>query len=228
MLNSVKNTTQTQYQQIEQRQSLVELIQAEIQAINKAAANILNADVLDKQESVAVIKQLIASMEQVLQVSDSEGSLFLRNTIRPVRSLYEKMLLLQANLLDENKKKITAPAIPEGMIPVFISLFQTEGLNLDKWTMLVRYLSRYIQGRPIYREEEHVLKLIRRKIENNSDAYVVVAIKPEMIVDSSRIDRNGCELLTLLDQAVQTQYIIEFVHQHKRYCLVENKLVLQD
>lgn len=232
MFNDVKKTTilQPQHQQVEQRKALVKIFHAEVETINKAANAISNsASVMDKQKCIEIIKQSLNSIERILQVSESEGSLFLRNTIKPIRSWYEQLLKLENVILKENKLVVVVPPIPENMIPVYISLFQAEGLNLAKWSMQVRSLAAYVQGRPIYSDQDQVLKLIRSKIDDSYDAYVVVAVKPEKIINSaSRLDKQGNQLLTLQDHAIESKNIIEFVHQGKHYCFIENQLILQN
>jgi intracellular multiplication protein IcmQ len=172
----------------------------------------------------------LAAIDRILQTGDWESSLFLRNTIRPVNNLRDKVVHLQTILLNEHAKQtIVAPEILAGRVPVYISLFQTEGLNLSRWAMQVRALANYVQGRPIYRVEEAVMQMIRSKLDGTNDAYVVVAIPKEtiMIESTARLDRNGCELLNLSDHAVRDSQFIEFVHQQKRYCWIDYHLVLQ-
>lgn len=232
MFNSrpVTGDIRAQQQQIEQRKQLVNCVRTETKTIEQVTAMISQQGEVNKKACIDLLEQSLAAVDRVLQGGDWESSLFLRNTIKPIKALREKIVDLQHLLLNEQTKQLIAPSIPAGKIPVYIALFQTEGLNLSRWAMQVRSLANYVQGRPVYRTETAVMQMIRSKLDSTNDAYIVIAISPDQIVNEStpRLDRNGSELLTLVDHAVRNSEIIEFVHQQKRYCWLDSHLLLQD
>lgn len=177
---SVTADLRTQQQQIEQRKQLVSCVRAETETIHRVTAMINRQEGVDKKECLNLLNQSLIAVDRVLQTGDWESSLFLRNTIRPIKALRERIVHLQSLLLNDHTKLVLAPSIPVGMIPIYISLFQTEGLNLTRWAMQVRSLANYVQGRPIYREEAAVMQMIRSKLDSTNDAYAVVAITPEI------------------------------------------------
>lgn len=216
-------------QQIEQRKQLIQIMRAETDTVHRVMALLSQQTHVDKQACLTVLDDSLAAIDRVLQAGDWESSLFLRNTIKPIKALNEKIIHLKTGLMSNNEAKTLVPAVPAGMILVYVALFQTEGLNLSRWAMQIRSLAHYVQGRPIYRLEEAVQRMIRSKLDHSNDAYAVVAITPEMIMSEAapRVDRNGCELLMLTDHAIKEGQLIEFVHQDKRYCWLDNQLILQ-
>ena len=102
---------------------------------------------------------------------------------------------------------------------------------MRKWELQLNSLRSYLLGRPVYEKEENVIKVIRQKLVQTSEAYVVMAIKKQDIQQFSyqaeRIDRFGNSLLTLKDTAVKSKNIFEFVHQNQRYFFINGKLIPQ-
>ena len=119
----------------------------------------------------------------------------------------------------------------ENEIEVYISLFQSDGYNINKWSMQLRSLDRYVVGRPVYQHEADAQKRVRlREAATANEAYVVVAIKKSDIQPANAFattlkDQFDLPLLSLKETAVRNGRINAFVHQGKRYGFVDGQLV---
>lgn len=186
----------------------------------------------NESEKLAILKSVIVSCESLLKAGDWENSLFLRSQakrIQTIKNEAEDELKFLQQKKAEKKAGFGQVALQESEREVYISLFQSDGYNLDKWAMQLRSLSRYVVGRPVYDKEEDIQKRIRLRASPVSEAYVVVGVKKadikEDTFDIPVQDQYGHTLLQLSDAAVERGEIIAFVHQGIRYRLVEGSLV---
>jgi intracellular multiplication protein IcmQ len=174
-------------------------------------------------------RAVIDAVDQVLASSDWDASLFLHNTLKPLRELREHALQLLENMGGENAADFAEPAVAADKVKLYISLYQTNGHDLKQWAAQLGSLSSYIIGRPIYQTETEVVTAIRAKLSQLSEAYVVVAVDPEKIINdhqaSSRKDRFGQSLISLLPHAIDSDRIIKFVHQGKSYIYRHQQLM---
>jgi len=175
---------------------------------------------------------IIQAIDEVLAAGDWNKSLFLKSTIKPLNRLREEAMNVRSEMLNEQGSE----AIPEyqlkaNEIKIYISLYQAEGLDLHKWALQLSSIDRYVMGRPIYRHESEVKKIIRQKLAQHSEAYAVIAIDPNKILMqefvAAKLDRQGFELLTLQVGAVDESRVVEFVHMGKRYHFNNRRLILK-
>lgn len=163
-------------------------------------------------------EEIIEAAEQVLGSGNWGESLFLHNTLKPIKKIYETALFLKKKL-DGDTKKHFALELPENKIKLYVSLYQSNGYDYKQWIAQLASLGSYMVSRPIYKNESDVIKAIQLKLSQVSEAYVVVVVDPSRIIyDESRPrkDRMGNTLVTLTP-AIKKENIIEFVHQGKRY-----------
>ena len=182
---------------------------------------------------IAILQNLIDLADRVLGKGDWEDSLFLRNTVKPLQALREQAQQTVDFIQYGNQQASNDQlALSDEATAIYISLFQSQGDDLQRWEMQLRSLPRYILGRPVYASEEFAQKLVRLKAIKTPEAYAKVAVEKSMLQDDGislkRTDRHGSELINLIPGAVKTQNILEFVHQGKRYYWRDGKLILQD
>ncbi len=185
-----------------------------------------------REDYLAFTKEIVRAIDKVLKAGDWDDSLFLRNTVKPLKKIRDEAVALQKHAkMVAGETEITLRDLEEDETLVYISVFQSEGHNIKKWELQLSSLQSHLLGRPVYEQEEDVQKVIRQKLIQTSEAYVIVAIKKEGIQDfayqAARVDRHGNTLLTLKEKAVKPENIFKFAHQGKRYYFVKNKLVLQ-
>jgi intracellular multiplication protein IcmQ len=113
---------------------------------------------------------------------------------------------------------------------VYIALYQSQGSNMSKWQEVVVSLVNYIMGRPIYPNETDVQAAIRLNDRNLNHAYAVVKVPSDAILSGelARTDREGRQLISLREAAIQLKNIIRLVHATGEYKLVGNFLVKQN
>lgn len=181
--------------------------------------------------TIEVNKKLIAMLDGLLGGCNWESSLFLKTASKKFLALRmeAEQLLLASTAPDVTQKAVMQ--VKEGHAKVFISMYQMEGNNLQKWYVTLKSLDEYSISRPVYREEEHIRAMVRAKPDAQREAYVAIFVKNENIINlpPGRIatDKLGNELLTLKTGAVKLDNIIEFVHGEQRYQINETGLVLK-
>lgn len=212
------------------KQQLIDCIKQEKADFMEVARNFYKNSKRTKEDYLQLTDAIIGAVDHVLNANNWDDSLFLRNALKPLKEIRESAIALKkeatATVAD---KQITLRALEDDEVLVYISIFQSEGHNLRKWELQLSSLRSYLLGRPVYEKEEDVFKVVRQKLVQTSEAYVIVAVKKDDIQNfayqAERVDRFGNPLLTLKDTAVKTENIFEFVHQGQRYFFVDGKLI---
>ena len=214
------------------KQQLIDCLKQEKVDFIEIARDFYQQDRRTKKDYLELTDAIIAAVDHVLNTNDWEESLFLRNALKPLKKIRDSAITLKEEAtMTVADQQITLRGLEDDEMLVYISIFQSEGHNLRKWALQLSSLRSYLLGRPIYEKEADVAKMIRQKLVQTSEAYVVVAVKNNEIQNFSyqaeRIDRFGNPLLTLKDTAVKSDNIFEFVHQNQRYFFVNGKLIPQ-
>jgi len=217
----------------ELKQKLIDCITREKENFMSLAKQFYSKNSHTAEEYIELTRAIIAAVDQVLEVGDWKESLFLRNVLKPLQQLREEADALQAEATDEDRFVQVVPRrhLKEDEVFVYISVFQSEGDHLEKWGLQLASLKSHLLGRPIYESEEDIQKIIRQKLDQHSEGYVVVAVKSSDIQESShqmkRVDRYGNPLITLKETAVKVENIFEFVCQGSRYFYQNGRLIPQ-
>jgi len=215
------------------KQQIIEAINAENDRFNKLTEAYYSAPQHSKEEYQQYFKEMLTIIDRILAAGDWEVSLFLRNTVKPLKKVKEEIVALQSQFENKLEEEDIAPlSISEGKQLIYLLLYQADGNNLKKWEQLIRTLPRYVQGRPIYESEEHVKKSIRSKLDTSTEAYAVILIDKKNVLPItsgviSSSDRLEQPLVTLRENTVALENILEFVHLNKRYRFQRGKLVLR-
>lgn len=228
LANSITTTTSSNNDAL--KQQLIDCLKQEKADFMEIARNFYKQGERTTQQYLELTDAIISAVDHVLNAQDWEDSLFLRNTLKPLKEIREQAIALKKEAtMTVAEKQIALRTLEEDEMLVYISIFQSEGHNLRKWELQLSSLRSHLLGRPVYEKEEDVVKVIRQKLVKISEAFVVVAVKKADIqsfaYQAERVDRFGNPLLTLKDTAVKSENIFEFVHQDQRYFFINHKLV---
>lgn len=214
------------------KQQLIDCLKQEKTDFIAIAKNFYQESHRTREHYLELTDAIIGAVDHVLNASDWEDSLFLRNALKPLKEIREQAMALKKDAtLTAADQQVVLRALSDDEMLVYISIFQSEGHNLRKWELQLGSLRSHLLGRPVYEKEENVAKVIRQKLMQVSEAFVVVAVNKKDIqsfaYQAERVDRFGNPLLTLKDSSVKTENIFEFVHQNQRYFFLNGKLVPQ-
>ena len=220
----------TELAEYENRKQLLNCLHAENQHILAAIEKFHAQHTRHETGALHALEELITAFDRVIVAGDWESSLFLRNTIKPLKAMREEARQLRQQLLGNlETAAVITPDLKPGMVRVYISIFQQKAHNFKDWEAQLRSLPQYIIGRPIYRDETAVQQALRAKLVQTSDAYVSVGVAETAIQTGefhpSQIDKQGNALLQLMPGSVKSEHILEFVYQDKRYVFIEGKLI---
>lgn len=225
----MNNLTQIELEQLQTRNQLLNCLRAEKHQIVAAIEKFYSQNSRNQDNCLQALEEMINAFDRVINAGDWDSSLFLRNTVKPLKNMREEAGQLRKQLLGETaEKQISQPILAADMIQVYINIFQHKAHNLQDWEQQLKNLPQYTLGRPIYRTETAVKQAIRAKLSQTSDAYVCVGVQATDIQSGefhpSRFDKQGNELLQLMPGAVRSENILEFVYQDKAYYFVDGKL----
>ncbi len=212
------------------RKHLLNRFQAEKQRIITVIEKFYSQQARNEANAIQTLEEMIVAFDRVLTAGDWNGSLFLRNTVKPLQNMRAEAQHLHEQLSGKVKTEIFVPAtLAPDMMKVYISIFQHKAHSVKDWEPQLRSLSQYILGRPIYQEETAARQAIRVKPVQTADAYVCVAV-PKIAIQTGdfyplQMDKQGNALLQLVPGAVRSENILEFVYQDKRYFYKDGKLI---
>ncbi|MCE0724791.1 MULTISPECIES: Dot/Icm secretion system protein IcmQ [Legionella] len=120
-------------------------------------------------------------------------------------------------------------ALRSGQQEVFVSLYSSDGSNLQSWERIIINLPRQMISRPIYANEDQVEALIKSKENKQNEAYVGIFINKTDIInlsaDKTLSDKLGSPLLTLKDRSLNVDNISRFVHLSGVYKYSRGRLI---
>ena len=168
--------------------------------------------------------EILKALNEAIEKGPWEHNLFFRGIgkkLRDARDRFQRELGLDELLKAEESGAADAAEIDHNYTEVYISLYQSEGANMQKWASVIGSLVGHSISRPVYRKEDDIQAAIRAKDYKLNDGYVAVRIKNNLILkpygDKPRLDRFGRELLILREDAVLLENIIYFEHVSGRY-----------
>lgn len=179
---------------------------------------------------VNLCEAVIKAVDRIEASGDWQQSAFLKNTFDPLKKCRDQAQELYAQLTGKNLLQDSMKVLSANQTRCFISLYQSQGHDLKLWALQLMSIENHIVGRPIYRNEEDVQKVMRLKLSQTQEAYAVIAVENHKIIEQGkkRVDRIGNELVTLPAGSVKTENILEFVHLGRRYFLSKNGLILKN
>lgn len=185
-----------------------------------------------KQQALELSKEIIVAIDNIIKAGDWDDSLFLRTTIRPLRELRREVVATRDSLMEEQGLvEITEYQPAEDEVKVYVSLYQADGHNLQKWEAQLASIDCYMAGRPIYKNEADIKKTIRQKLLQMSEGYAVVLVKKNQLLsqgfDQRKTDRYGHELLTIESGVINSEKVIGFSHGGRNYFYHKQRLILK-
>lgn len=186
-------------------------------------------DELSEQQTDEILKAL----DEAIDSGPWEESNFLRVIGKNLREIREKFAN-QVNASGHEKSKVASHlanriALRSGQQEIFISLYSSDGTNLQSWERILINLPKQVLSRPIYESEDDVKALIKTKENKNNEAYVSMYISQSDILpiapDKTPVDKLGKPLLTLKDKSLSTDNINRFVHITGTYQYVQGRLI---
>jgi len=177
--------------------------------------------------------EILQALNEAIEKGPWEHNLFFRGIgkkLRDARDRFQRELGLD-ELLKTEEIQINANAADQQYTEVYISLYQSEGANMQRWASVIGSLVGHSISRPVYKAEEDIQAAIRAKDYKLNDGYVAARVKSNLILspygDKPPLDRFGRELLILREDAVQLENILYFVHVSGRYTLSKGTLIKQ-
>jgi intracellular multiplication protein IcmQ len=112
-------------------------------------------------------------------------------------------------------------ALRSGQQEIYISLYSSDGGNMQTWEKIVGNLPKQMISRPIYADEEDIKAILKIKENKLNEAYVAIYINRTDILslppDRCSFDKLGKALLNLKDKTLNLENISRFVHQSGVY-----------
>ena len=178
---------------------------------------------------------LLHEFDKILSSPTWDNSIFLgsyKNKLQGLRDYFQDVLNLHDGYLTQFTIKSAKVDDTKhiGQIKVYISIYNADGDDLDKWVRLIINLVNKVITRPVYRVEDDVSSLIRNKDKPKNEGYLVVYVNNSDLLtppdNNAPLDKLGHELLLLKDNSIRLNNIIKFVHADHAYELKYNKLIL--
>jgi intracellular multiplication protein IcmQ len=195
----------------------------------KAVFDVMKDKLTDKQTE-AILKAL----DDAIKTGPWEQSNFLRaigKSLNEIRDNFASKLSARSKeQIRDDAHLASRLALRSGQQEVFVSLYSTDGTNMQSWERIVANLPRQMISRPIYADEEHVKSCLKTKENKQNEAYVSIFINKTDIIplhpDKVLSDRLGNPLMTLKDKSLDVENINRFVHisgvyQYKRGRLIK-------
>ncbi|KTD13328.1 Dot/Icm secretion system protein IcmQ [Legionella jamestowniensis] len=186
-------------------------------------------DELTPEQAQAILEAL----DETIQKGPWDESNFLRVIGKNLREIRQNFANQIGSTTEAPKSNAStqkeAMLLQSGQQEIFISLYTTEGNNVQAWERILANLPRQIISRPVYTNEQDVKNLIKSKQNKINEAYVVAHVNQsdilQMSADKAPADRFGRPLLTLKDRSLNLDNIVRFVHLSGVYRYIKGRLV---
>ncbi|KTD67786.1 IcmQ protein [Legionella steelei] len=182
-----------------------------------------------KEHNDAILKAL----DYAIQNGPWDKSNFLRsigNRLIGIRDNFSKKINMRSqSQIQSDTNLANRLALRGNQQEVFISLYTSDGSNIQSWERIIINLPRQMISRPIYGSEEQVQELIKSKENKQNEAYVGIYINNTDMIhlapDKILHDRLGSPLLTLKDRSLDLENITRFVHISGVYKYSRGRLI---
>ena len=186
-----------------------------------------NNDLTEQQ-----IKAILKLLENAINQGPWEGSNFLKVIGKSLHDFHSKLAthLDSAEQLKNKPSHVGSKSPNQNQQEVFISLYTTEGNNIQAWERILINLPRHMISRPIYENEEDVKNLVKSKENKLNEAYVSIFVDKSYILsvppDRAPRDKFGKVLLTLRDKSLDLNHVNYFVHLSGTYHYIRGRLIM--
>jgi Dot/Icm secretion system protein IcmQ len=180
--------------------------------------------------------ELFSVLDDLLTPAKWEGSTLLQAALQQLRKAYDRLRASEQEFSVIEAAKLAREAAEvakrANMTQVFISLYQADGFNMQKWAALLNAIAESsLSSRPVYRLEPDVCTTIRMKEQKQNEGYAAIYVSPNAILPvasgQAALDKQGHELVFIKEGALRPENMIYFCHISGRYVLKENILIRQ-
>ena len=185
-------------------------------------------DELTEQQTKAILKAL----DDAIDSGPWGESNFLRVIGNNLREIRENFI---SQLGDKELEKLTELhaatqiARQDGQQEIFITLYSSEGSNIQAWERILANLPHQMISRPIYANEEDAKYITKSKENKINEAYVAIYIKQSDILkvgqDKLLFDKFNKPLMNLKDKSLSLDNVTRFVHMSDVYYYIKGRLV---
>lgn len=197
-----------------------------------------------ESEQRKTARELLKALDNTIEKGPWDKSIFLGTIgkkLKEIRFNFKNRL----RFLDPSFEEVDAEEIPKIAAPIvetaipsllpgadqieaFVSLYNVDGGNLQKWEKLLQTLDKQIVTRPVYGSEQEIRGVLRAKTVRKNDAYAAFFVNKSDIIQprdgKSPTDRLGNVLLILKDAALKLENITRFCHESGIYTFRSNTL----
>lgn len=185
---------------------------------------------MTQEELYELKKRVLASFDKAL----IEGDWKSRTLFRAIgKQLHEFREQIENEILPESRETMGPSNLQQecnNLKTIYVSLYQTEYRDLQRWMHCIKALTEYCITRPIYLEEAAIQQALRAKTDNLREAYVIAKVKPEHVIEEMNgqkmQDKWGNYLVRLKEHSLKLEHIKFFIHDNKHYSVIEGNLVL--
>jgi hypothetical protein len=141
------------------------------------------------------------------------------------RFVRERLNILAQNIEQDLANVATATKkigreLGEGEVPVYVYLYNANGLILRSWLNMLtpKVFYEYSVNRPIYSEKSAIVGFLRLKPNKPQHAYLTIAMNPEDIISSPDIN----SVVKVKEGSLHFDKLLTFSHNDQDYVLTEN------
>lgn len=186
-------------------------------------------ETLSDQQNEAILKAL----DQAIKNGPWGESNFLRvigKNLLDVRECFANHLGTRSHAQKETDTHVdNLVALRNGQEEIFVSLYSSDGANLESWEKIVANLPRQMISRPIYASEKHLKEVIAAKVNKENEAYIGIYVNKTDIIsltpDKTLVDKFGNALITVKDKTLSLENITRFIHSSGVYQFDRGRLV---
>lgn len=178
-------------------------------------------------------EQIVNALNKAIADGPWEESNFLKILGKNLVELRDKFVEELGIALQEPAKiqsqLIRRSASTDAQQEVYVSLYSSDGINLQSWERIIANLPRQMISRPIYANEDALKEIIKTKENKLNEAYVAIYINQSDILtlppDKSPVDKLGTVLLCLKDKTLNLESITKVVHVSGIYHYLNGRLI---
>ena len=184
-------------------------------------------------EETKLTLRLLKALDTAIAEGSWDGGLFFQAAGKKLRDIRDRIKQeLDIDIGSDTSAPATAVTTVmkySGLIDVYVSLYCSEGNNIQRWETILTTISRQAITRPIYKKEKDVREVISAKESKSNDAYIIAYVNENSITKtlSGRplLDRYGHELLVLKENSIIVDNIAKFIHTSGEYTYEKGRLV---
>ena len=181
---------------------------------------------------LTLCEKVIDLCRGLIEAGDWSSSPFLVKVIGPVRETLHRMEAIQRDLSSNGRvsASVETSIVNAGKTQLFISIYQAQGRDIKRWELLLRSLSTFYLGRPVYDDIAKAQAWVRSKSDPSTEAFVEVWVNSSAISENptyKRVDKLGQDLVNLSPGILKKEDIICFYHLNKCYDFKDNILIIR-